>query len=341
MKVQGFILGALVVLGTSMPVARAGTLFINPTFGTGTTPSIDAAITTAVDTIEGLYATATSASLTIPITFTFTAGTGGDLESTSQEDYIIPYSTYKSLLQADSTANPGNNVLKTALSNLSFGNDANGTDEVALSNSLLAMLAGNQADELGATININSNQTFCLTQTAPCTNFDLIGGLEHEMDEVLGGGGAGSTLNSLAAGACTPGSMLAAFCNTYGPLDLYRYSGFHTTSFSDVSSSTSTAYLSVDGGATSIVGLNQDTGGDMADFYPECGTASGGGQLIQNAFNCSGLDEAYTTSTPEFTMEQALGWDATAADGAVPEPSTLGLLGLSLATLAFRRNRRA
>jgi hypothetical protein len=60
----------------------------------------------------------------------------------------------------------------------------------------------------------------------------------------------------------------------------------------------------------------------------------GSGLLIQNAFNCKGPYEAYTTSSPEFTMLQAIGWSA-----AVPEPATIPLLVSGLLGLGAVRRR--
>lgn len=125
------------------------------------------------------------------------------------------------------------------------------------------------------------------------------------------------------------------FCGKFGPTDLYRYSAPGTPSFT--TSGTATSYLSIDGGLTDIVDLNQNSGGDYGDFAPP---GTGAGQLIQNAFNSTGQDEAYTTSSPEFLMEEAIGWDST-AEVVVSEPGTLALLGSSLLGLtALRRRRR-
>lgn len=90
-------------------------------------------------------------------------------------------------------------------------------------------------------ININSNANFDFTRPVPGSQFDAIGGLEHELNEVLGGGGAGSALNN--------------FPGEYGPTDLYRYSAPGTPSYS--TSSSVSSYLSINGGLTSIVGFNQ------------------------------------------------------------------------------------
>jgi PEP-CTERM motif len=342
---QSAVIRLLLVLGAASvtgPSALAGTLFIVPTIDSSAT-AYTGAITAAINTIESLYATPTAVSLTIPITFT-TATTGSFLLETSQSDNIISYSSYKTALVADAALNPTNITLATAIAHLADGNDANGADNIALSDSLFQMLIGG-ASSSGATITINTSQPFGLTQPVTGSEYDLTGALEHELDEVLGAGGAGSTLNALADDGtpCTSGRF-PAFCNTFGPLDLYRYlTGTTTPSFSDVSNGSmgaGIASLSINGGVTDIVGLNQDTAGDLADFGPECQTASGGGELIQNAFNCMGPDEAYTTSSPEFTMEQSIGWDANpTAAGGVPEPATFVLVGTALIGAAALRRR--
>jgi PEP-CTERM motif-containing protein len=333
LKLQGIILLALTA---SLPVARAGSLFITPTFdssitGNGNAANIESAINSAISTFETLYATPTATSLTLPVTFTYNTAAPGNLLSTNQLEYDVGYSAYKTMLQTDSTQNPLNTVLAAALANLSTGNDANGVGDMVLTAAQLSMLGDPKVGDV--VINIASNQTFDFSRPVSPTDFDLIGGLEHELDEVLGGGGGGSNLNTIQQGACNQGSQLAFFCGKFGALDLLRYSGTLTPSFT--TSGAATAYLSVTGGATSIVGFNQNSGGDYGDFGP---SGTGPGELIQNAFNDTGQNEAYTTGSPEFAMLEAIGWNA-AAGAAVPEPGTLGLLGVSFMVLALGRKR--
>ena len=319
-----------------VPVSGSSTFTITPIFdssitGSGSAANIEGSINSAISAFESLYTSPSVSPLAISITFTYNPVVGDDLLSTSESYYRVSYSSYVTALQADSTDNPANTALVSALANLSLGNDANGAEDLALTGALYSALGFGPASDSDATININSNQIFGFTP-APDV-FDLTGGLEHEINEVLGGGGGGSTLNAIQQGACNPGSKLAFFCGKIGDLDPYRYSDADTPSFS---TSASTSYFSIDGGTTNIVDFNQNSGGDYADFAPNCGSGSGSAQLIQNAFNCVGPDEAYTTSSPEFTMLESIGWDPTAGD-AVPEPAALGLAGIGLAVLSFAR----
>jgi hypothetical protein len=304
------------------PSAFADDLLIIPTFdssitGNANAAAIEGAINTAITTIEGLY----SNSVTLNVTFTYNPASAENLLSNTQIFFGVSYNQYITRLQADLAANPQNPVLATALANLGSGNDANGQTDLAVAGNQLTMLgfAGRPGN---ARININSNQPFAFSRPVPSNQFDAVGGLEHELNQALGGGGAGSQPLMFMANGCV-GSSGAFFCSKFGPLDLYRYSAPGTPSFS--TSITATSYLSVDGGATSIVSFNQDSRGDFGDFAPP---GTGDGQLIQNAFNSQGQDEAYTTSSPEFTMMESLGWNP-----AVPGPiAGAGLPGLLLAS---------
>lgn len=324
---------ATICLAFSSP-ASAG-FIITPTFDTsimnsGNKTALEGAINTAIHNLEGLYLS----NVNIPVTFSYSPAAAGILLSTGQVFYDVSYASYKSALQSDSAATPTNLVLVSALTNLPKGNDADGANDMALTAAQVNLLSGNTACSGSAcdgsiTININSNQTFSLSEPTPGNQFDLIGGLEHELDETMGGGGAGSTLNSIASSCVS--QPTGFFCDKYGATDLLRYSANNTPGFSTLS--TATAYLSINGGATRLVSFNQDSGGDYGDFAP---SGTGAGQRIQNAFNSTGQDATYTTSSPEFTMLEAIGWDGVLA---TPEPGTIVLVGVGLALIGVARRR--
>jgi hypothetical protein len=323
------------------PNASADGLTITPTFdstitGNANAAQIEGAINAAIVTIEGLYGN----TVNIAITFSYTPLTGSTLlQSTIGEGFGATYTNYVNSLKADSAANPGNTVLATAIANLGSGNTG-GTNTtfggMFLSDSQNAILTG-AANNYTNTIQINSNQPFAFSGTADSSHYDLVGGLEHEIDEIMGGGGVGSTLNDIANPSFCPASPI---CTQEGSTDLYRYSAPGVGSFT--TSTTATSYFSIDGGVTPIVQFNQNgngfSGGDYGDFAPPGG---GSGQLIQNAFNYYGQDEAYTTSSPEYTMMEAIGWDPVSSAAPVPEPCTLILVGTGLALAAYQRRRLA
>ncbi len=341
------ILAGGVALAVTTGTAHA--LVIVPTFEASITSSpnavqIEGSINGAINAIDRLYSNVIS----IPVEFSNNAAGPNNLLSTNQFYNGMSYGSYVGDLRADSIANPSNTTLGTAIANLFKGNDANGARNMAISTALDAMLTGGTAPTIGSgnapVININSNvSNWSYFQPAAGGNFDLTGGLEHELDEVLGGGGAGSTLNSVG-GSCVT-SPNGFFCDRVGPLDLYRYSGVSTPVLSAVSANNPNAYFSVDGGKTNIAWFNQNQGGDLSDLAgnladgssSQCGTvlAGGlGGELIQNAFNCTGPNEYYTIDSAEFAMEASIGWDP------VPEPGSLALLGTALVCLFRLRHHR-
>jgi hypothetical protein len=327
-----------VIAALTVTLSPAQALTINPIFGNSITTAVNAAavegaINSAITTIDGLYIN----NVAINVDFSYNAAGGGNLLSTNQFYYDYSYANYTTALKADATANPLNTTLALAVANLSVGNDANGAKDLALTYAQALMLSayGLSAPSLppsNSAININSIQPFVFSGAVDGSSYDAIGGLEHEIEEVIGGGGAGSTLNSVVT--CSN----SFFCTKVGATDLYRYSGNGTPSF--ITDPNAAAYLSVDGGATKIVGFNQNSGGDFGDFSPACG-AGVGGQVIQNAFNCTGPDEPYTKLSPEFVMSQAIGWDSAAPPpvNTVPEPNVLAILIIAIGGIGLVRRR--
>jgi len=322
----------------------AQALVIAPTYTTAinTAPNsadIKSSINTAIGAIEHLY----SDPGTINIIFNLTAG--GFLGQSQTAYYSGSYSLYTTLLQIDALSHPWNHTLATALAHLSQGNDANGLRPIAATSGLFRVglnAAGvtpcfnasgtffgscNQAYD--GIITLSSSQPIQYTRPIPAfngtnTTFDAVAIIEHEMDEILGGGGAGSTLNSIASFGLNNARSSLTFDD--GPLDLYRYSAAHVPSFT--TSAAASSYFSIDGGVTRIIGFNQNSTGDFGDFGPNAlcpgGGTGGPSNVVQDAFTCRNQMANESTTSPEFQMMTSIGWDP------VPEPSTLALLGITL-----------
>ena len=155
----------------------------------------------------------------------------------------------------------------------------------------------------------------------------------HEMDEVIGIGGAGSLLYYAVQDnhGVTTGIPV-------GVLDLFRYSSSGHRSFT--SSSSATSYFSINGGVTDLVGFNQRGGGsaDYADW------ATGATPQVQDAYGTPGKD--INVGTNELTALDVVGYTLAPAglrteEGlpSVPEPRMVYLLLIGLVTLGiyFRR----
>jgi hypothetical protein len=338
-----------VTLAAAALTGPAHALLIVPTFDLNpagdvnslnntTNPAAEvAAINTAISTIDNLY----SNPGTVYVLFNFNSGVFGQSQN---EETFVPYSQYTGQLAANSAANPGNKVLASAVANLSKGNTA---DYVLGTTAFLrvgmgfvgpgttpALSAGGFPGPFDGIISVNNLST---SPTGPGQNSQATSVVEHELNEVLGGGGTGTTIGENLAPFLCPGQLTCKL-TAIGPTDPYRYQsagptcanvnstpGF-TTAFGVV------ACYSVDGGQTSLVQMNQAGGGsDYGDFA----TTSPNIPYIQDAFS-GGTTDDYSQLSPEFTMLESIGYDAN-----VPEPSTMALFGGMVVGLGWIRRRRA
>ena len=324
----------VVALVAAQP-ARA--LEILPTFsssitGAANAASIEGAINTAISTVDSLYSNPGTVGIV------FSAGAGNFVAQSQTADYSETYSQYVGLLNSNATNNPANTTLSTAIANLGSGNmpgpggsvlvtsaDARAALGLAsatgfYNSSGTFVSAGGQAYD--GVITLNTALSLNYTTTAVSGQYSAITAVEAQINEILGGGGQGSVLNSIPVG----GSK-SAYPNI-GVLDLYRYSAPGVPTFS--SAPGTTAYFSVDGGLTDIFGFNNNPLYELGDWALDtC--------YVQSAVPCQGTEPAYTTSSPEFTMMESIGYDPVTA---VPEPSTWAMMILGFAGIGFMMYRR-
>jgi len=264
-----------------------------------------------------------STPLTINIDFLSDPNTGlGASVGTGLID--LPYSTYLAFLQAEPNKSA---VSTTALASLPAG-PGTGINN----NATHVQIGGALLDAIGDTIDGNSlissnggfagtvalNMSILNTSRNPYDNtkYDLVSTVTHEVDEILGVGGEGSTITS--TGGATD----------VGPTDLFRYSAPAVRSYSN--SANVSSYFSINSGNTALVHFNQNSGGDYGDWGDGVKPADGKGNnppQVQDAFG-------NTTAEPNMGSNEAIalnavGWRMSAAGlqlESVPEPSTNALL---------------
>ena len=328
--------------------ARAG-LTIDPIFDSSITTSasaaaIEASIDADITTIDSYIANP----ITVTIEFTGT-NTGLGQSQSFRDD--ISYSQYLSDLSTQQTLSTSDTL---AISTLPAGpnNPVNSGTSMNLSDPLLRALGesiGNNPPSdsnpqgLDSTISLNlSLMNLSRTGSQNPDDYDLQSVAMHEIDEVLGIGGAGSTLQ--LTGSYTG---QAAPTGDIGALDLYRYSAPGTRSFS-LDPNVAQPYFSITGGTTRLVYFNQNGAGgsDFADWGAGVAGAAYGNTppQVQDAFGNPGTQQNLASN--ELTALDIIGWNLTpagmAVEQAVPEPATMGLLGAGIVALvAYRKRSRS
>jgi hypothetical protein len=197
----------------------------------------------------------------------------------------IPYQTYLNDLKKN--PHPSVNDL-TAIASLGPPPNTGilSNNEVALTAANLEAIGERQIADLVKSKNggLNSQIGFDFSQmnltrtmSPDLTKFDLQSGALHEVNEVLGIGGYGSTLvNS------TKGGPYEVPETGVGPLDLYRYAQPSVRSFS--LNANRVAYFSIDGGVTKLIDFSQTIDMDFGDWgNPDNPGTGNNPPLVQDA----------------------------------------------------------
>jgi hypothetical protein len=265
--------------------------------------AIESAVASAVQTVEALL----TDPITVSIAFRYSTKApdgvtplgAGTLAQSNFTVYAAAYDTYASALAADAKT-PTDAVAVTYLPSTppavdmlfsSASGRAVGLDTPGAMNAAGSVGVGGTLDGI---VTLNSSVAFAFARDALGANqFDARRSIAHEIDEILG------------LGSILPATTDFRHLSAIMPEDLYRYSapGMHSLT----SNGAATAYCSIDGGTTAIVGFNQIATGDFGDWYsPPCPHAE---PLVQSAFGCPGQLADVSASSPEAIALDAIGYD--------------------------------
>jgi hypothetical protein len=341
-----------------------GDLGVGPIDSLTGNPGAMKAIEAAARTVGGML---NQTHTTVNILF-YDAPQGGFLGASLTGSIAYTYSDYVAALKADSAAHPYNITLATAIKHLGQGSGASDPSHafVAPTTPLARALKlgvaapssfgtvdsspefSSTGDYLGgggtvdAIVLLSSSVPLCNNRPPPSPSsqvcFDVQTTMEHEIDEVLGIGGPGSTLNDLLADPNFAQDFFGVDGTVLGSLDPYRYSSpgvpcYHV----NTDQSPDSCYFSIDGGMTSIDEFNQQfmAFGDAADWAftgSACpgGMFQGGKGYVQDAFGCNNYAKDVAYNTPERFAFEAVGYD-------IPEPATFLVVAGLVGAMRLRR----
>lgn len=322
-------------LAAALP-AFAGSITINATFNSSLNAAEDAAINAAIGSIEA--AIKSPDNLTVSLYFD---STNSGLGQSNTGFYGLSYYQYYNALAAVATQ-PNQLAALASLgpapTGPTSGNPVTGSDQIDVTSVEARNLGIN--DPAAVTVNGGTYDSEIFVNTSltypPNPNNGSTYGLQavanHEIDEALGIGGAGSTIGG------------TGFFANPGDLDLFRYTcsdpdvattltcptGDVSRSYSPIQTTNPYSYFSVDGGNTVLSFFNQTSGADYGDWLSNP-IPAGFSPQVQDAYALPGTNPALGVN--ELTALNAIGYDLVA-----PEPGTLIMFGLGIsAIIAWRR----
>jgi hypothetical protein len=276
-----------------------GALTINVTFDASITndpnaAAIEAMINQAVGALESVFDDPIVVSIRFRYATTYADGTSplspGLLAASETGLHVLAWNTFIAGLTADATtandatANgtlPGS-ALTTHLDVASADGRAAG---LATPPVMFADGSVGQGGYYDGIITINSTHTFSFTRPPASGTYDARRSVEHEIDEVLGLGSSIEEYPDLR------------------PEDLFSWSAPGVRNLT----SSGARHLSIDGGATHVVGLNQEPGGDFGDW--SSGPCPQSAPFVQNAFSCADQFSDVTRTSPEGIALDVIGYD--------------------------------
>lgn len=300
-------------------------LTINATFDPSLDADEQAAIDTAIANVEATIASPNN----IAVSIYFNSMSGGLGESDTSPygpSYLQYYNAYaavaKSADQLEALASLG-----APPTSLSPGNPVNGNTDMIITTPEARNLGFSAPGGINSSNSdglVNGDGTYdgaiglnTLAAVPPDvqtgSEYSLQSVAAHEIDEVLGIGGSGSTL---------PGDST----QPVGDLDLYRYSAPGVSSYT--ASNTVESYFSIDGGTTVLAHFNQEGGG--SDYGDWIFSAT---PQVQDAFATEGVNPVLGPN--EITALNVIGYEV------IPEPSTFALVGLGLLGFGLLRRRQS
>jgi len=265
--------------------------------------TIEASIDAAIAQIDKIVAN--------PLTFTINfvddpnTSLGASVDSGNTD---ISFTNYRTYLNAETNKSA---VQTVAFASLPTGQSTNidlKSTQVNLGGPILEAIGDTSAGKslisgnggFAGTIALNLSDMNISRSSNNPNNYDIEAVVMHELDEVLGMGGQGSTLGS------TP------VAKDVGPMDLYRYYGLSLRSYND--SSKVVSYFSINGGTTDLVHFNQSSDGDYGDWGNGTTPAQDEGNTppqVQDAFGTPGTQT--NIGEDEAVALNAIGWQLTTA----------------------------